>query len=364
MGRVKQQARPTEINANWVPSGDDAAGWVFTHRQYDWQGRPTLTTLPGGATTESSYGGCGCAGGEVTTVRDERGRRKQYTKDVLGRLKQVSELNWDQSIYADTTYYYNARDQLVNINQAGQWRGFQYDGYGRLVGRDTPEQGVTTYSYNRDDTLQATTDARGVTTAFVYNNRHLATNINYTVPANSGAAATSNVSYNYDAAGNRTWMSNGSELRQYAYDQLSRLTHEDINFPGLDYNWRRISYGYNLAGQLTRVTNPWNAQVAYAHDAEGRVTDVRGTDTNGVATYMGVPNYATNLKYRAWGALKELTYGAPMQCSHARMNTTTRGGCSTRTRGRKRGCTFSTWRMITRATAPTRSTLTTTCGAT
>ena len=30
---------------------------------------------------------------------------------------------------------------------------------------------------------------------------------------------------------------------------------------------------------------------------------------NGVATYMGVPNYATNLRYRAWGALKEMTYG-------------------------------------------------------
>jgi RHS repeat-associated protein len=309
MGRAVQQTKPTEINASWAPAGDDAAGWMPTYQQYDWQGRPTLKTLPGGATTEVSYGGCGCAGGEVTTVRDERGRRKRYTKDALGRVVKVEELNWDQSVYATTQYAYNTHDRITSINGAGQVRTMEYDGHGRLWRRTTPEQGLTTYSYNRDDTMQAMTDARGVTTAFVYNNRHMATNINYTVPANSGAAATSNVTFNYDAAGNRTGMSNGSELRQYAYDQLSRLTHEDINFPGLDFNWRRISYQYNLAGQLTRVTNPWNAQAAYARDAEGRVTDVRGTDVNGVATYMGVPNYATNLKYRAWGALKEMTYG-------------------------------------------------------
>ena len=52
-----------------------------------------VRTVP---TRENSYGGCGCAGGEVTTVRDERGRRRKFTNDVLGRLKQVDELNWDQ----------------------------------------------------------------------------------------------------------------------------------------------------------------------------------------------------------------------------------------------------------------------------
>jgi YD repeat-containing protein len=115
----------------------------------------------------------------------------------------------------------------------------EYDGHGRLWRRTTPEQGATTYSYNRDDTMQVTTDARGVTTAFLYNNRHQVKNINYSVPANSEVTATGNVSFSYDAAGNRTAMSNGTELRQYAYDGLSRLTHEDINLPGLDFNWRR-----------------------------------------------------------------------------------------------------------------------------
>jgi RHS repeat-associated protein len=302
MGRAVQQTKPTEISASWSPAGDDA-GWVYTSQQYDWQGRPTLTTLPGGATTEVSYGGCGCAGGEVTTVRDERGRRKRYTKDALGRVVKVEELNWDQSVYATTRYAYNTHDRITSINGAGQVRSMDYDGHGRLWRRTTPEQGVTTYSYNRDDTLQATTDARGVTTAFVYNNRHQVKNINYSVPANSEVTATSNVTFNYDAVGNRTAMSNGVELRQYAYDQLSRLTHEDINFPGLDSNWRRISYGYNPAGQATRVTNPWGSEVAYGHDSEGQATQVTGAGAG------SAPVYAQGLQYRAFGGMKAMTYG-------------------------------------------------------
>lgn len=168
MGRVKQQSNMIEITGGGVPAGaDDPAapyygtGWVWTGQTYDGKGRPLQTTKPDGSITEVSYDGCGCAGGEVTTVTDERGRRRKYTKDVLGRLWQVSELNWDTSVYADTTYYYNALDQLLNTNQAGQWRGWGYDGYGRLIAQDTPEQGHTAYSYNADDTMQTVPDARG-----------------------------------------------------------------------------------------------------------------------------------------------------------------------------------------------------------
>jgi YD repeat-containing protein len=149
--------------------------------------------------------GPGCrAGGEVTTVRDERGRRHKLTKDILGRLKQVDELNWDQNVYAATTYAYNARDQITTINQAGQTRSFAFDGYGRFSSKTTPEQGTTGYSYFADDTVQTVTDARNATSTFAYNNRHLVTGITYGVP--SGVAATTNVSVAYDSAGNRTNM--------------------------------------------------------------------------------------------------------------------------------------------------------------
>ena len=300
MGRPTQKTKPTEINGVFSPTGDDAAGWVWTNQTYDWKGLPWVTTLPDGSTRENTYGGCGCAGGEVVTSRDERGRRRRTTMDVLGRLKQVEELNWDTSVYSTTSYTYNARDQITQTNQAGQIRTMEHDGFGRLWRRTTPEQGATTYSYNTDDTVQTITDARGATTTFAYNNRHLPTNITYGVPA--GVAATSNVTFEYDSAGNRTRMlyNNGQGQVLYNYDQLSRLTSESRYFGELGASFA-LNYQYNLAGELTGITNPWNAQVGYSYDAAGRPTSVSG------ANYAGVSSYVNSISYRAFD-LKQMSY--------------------------------------------------------
>ncbi|MFL6208333.1 MAG: S8 family serine peptidase, partial [Pyrinomonadaceae bacterium] len=320
MGRVVERTNPTEMYGSWAVAGDDDTaaphygfGWQKRLQSYDYKGRPTLTTNPGGSTTELTYGGCGCAGGEVTTSRDERGRRKRYTKDSLGRLVQVEELNWDQSVYATTTYTYNARDQITNINQAGQTRTLQYEGQGRLWKETTPEQGTTEYSYNSDDTISWVKDARLVKTTFGYNNRHLVTSMTYDltgVLAGQNVAPTGNVTFTYDEAGNRTSMTDGAGSSAYHYDALSRMDWEWRTYAGLsDTYW--LIYNYNLAGELTRLTNVTNnyARTNYNYDKTGRVTSVTGTDDYGLPTYAGVVNYAQSISYRAFGALKGLTYG-------------------------------------------------------
>lgn len=154
------------------------------------------------------------------------------------------------------------------------------------------------YSYNPDDTINVMTDARGATSTFGYNARHLVTGITYGVP--SGVAATANVSFGYDAAGNRTSMSDGLGSATYAYNNLSQLTAETRNFNGVgSYT---LSYGYNLAGELASITNPWSAQVSYAYNKAGRVTAVNGSG------YAGVSNYASAFTYRAFGSLKGMNY--------------------------------------------------------
>ncbi len=301
MGRVIESTNPTEMTAGWTPTGDDAVGWVKTLQSYDWKGRPLLTTNPDGSTVENTYGGCGCAGGEQTTVRDERGRRKRYSKDVLGRLATVEELNWDQTVYGTTSYTYNANDQLTGITQAGQSRSFVYDEHGRLQTRTTPEQGTVNYSYYDDDTVQTITDARGATSTFQYNNRGLVKSLTYGVPG--GVAATPNVTFDYDAAGNRTSMADGLGSMSYVYNTLSQMTSETRTFTALGATTYTLSYGYNLSGELTSITNPSSAQVGYNYDKLGRMTTVTGTG------YAGVSTYAQNLSYRAFGGLKSQTFG-------------------------------------------------------
>ncbi|PYS25033.1 MAG: hypothetical protein DMF72_03030 [Acidobacteria bacterium] len=314
MGRVAQQSSAAETNSSveissqWIASGDDElTGWTYTAQAYDWNGRPTVTTNPDGTTIVMSYNGCGCAGGDVITAREEAGRLRRTTTDALGRLAKVEELHKDGSVYSTTQYSYDVLDHLTNIDQQGLPRSFVFDGYGRLQSRTTPEQGTTSYNYFADDTIQTMTDARGAGSTFSYNGRHLVTGITYGVPA--GVAATANVSFAYDAAGNRTSMSDGLGSASYAYDQLSHLTSETRTFNALgSYTF---SYSYNLTGKLTSITNPWGAQVGYGYDKIGELTGVSG------AGYANVSSYASGITYRAFGAIKGMTYGNGLTLSTA-----------------------------------------------
>jgi YD repeat-containing protein len=64
------------------------------------------------------------------------------------------------------------------------------------------------------------------------------------------------------------------ELRQatYVYDSLSQMTSETRAFSGVGSY--QLSYSYNLAGELTGMTNPWNVWTGYSYDNNGRLNRV------------------------------------------------------------------------------------------
>jgi RHS repeat-associated protein len=309
LGQVVKQSKATETLGDFTPTGPDDSAWVYTEQEYDWQGRPTRTIRPDLYTVEVSYGGCGCAGGEVVTVKDEAGRRRKLYKDSLGRLTKVEELSWNQSVYSTTTYSYNSRDQLTLINQQGLTRTMEYDGYGRLWKRTTPEQGMTEYSYERDDTVAWVKDARGAKTVFDHSPRHLVREISFDLSGVIGGqnvASTPTITYAYDAAGSRTQMTDGLGSVAYTYDSLSRPRQESRTITSVGtFNF---TYDWDNAG-LSSVTNHWGSQVSYNKDHTGSVTSVTGAGPISAATY------ASGLQYRAFGAVKAMTYGNSKQLS-------------------------------------------------
>lgn len=336
VGQLQKQSNPAEITPGWVPTGDDA-GWLYTNQTYDWKGRPLVTTNADSTSTRSlSYGGCGCAGGEVLTLTDEVGRKQKLYSDVLGRTAktEIYESN-GTTVYSSATNKYNTRDHVTRFRQyvgaapepepETEGSGYQtttstFDGYGRLWTRHAPEQQVdpliaastdhTTYLYNADDTASSVTDARGVTMTLGYNGRHLLTTITYpgsqSLPAS--VAPSANISYDYDSAGNRKTMDDAMGHVEYSYDQLSRLQWENRHFNTVsnpnstDHNYK-LSYSYNFAGNLTGIIHPSGAQVSYVYDATSRLTDVTGS------AFSGVTTYASNIKYRAWGDARSALYG-------------------------------------------------------
>jgi YD repeat-containing protein len=319
LGRAVQSTNPTEMNHAWAASGDDAVGWYSSSQTYDWKGRALVTTNPDGTMKEASYGGCGCAGGAVVTLTDEgtmdagvfKRRQQKIYSDSLGRTLKSEILNWQGgSVYSTTVNTYNARDQVTLVRQyqgndtstVYQDTVMTYDGYGRPKTRHIPEQDAntaTSYDYNVDETLRKVTDARGATSSFTYNNRHLIKTVTYEAP--SGITPTAPVTFAYDSAGNRISMADGLGSKSYHYDQMSRMEWEERSFTGL--GTYRLTYGYNLAGELTTFTDSFNATVTYDRDAAGKVSGVTGSG------FGNISSYASNFHYRASGKLRTLMYG-------------------------------------------------------
>ena len=84
-----------------------------------------------------------------------------------------------------------------------------------------------------------------------YNARGLTTSILYTAP--SGVETTPNVSFSYDANGNRETMTDGAGSVTYLYDTLSRMFSETRTFTGLSGSFP-LSYEYHKeTGQLDQA---------------------------------------------------------------------------------------------------------------
>jgi YD repeat-containing protein len=325
MGRMTSQSNPTEINGTWTPVGDDAS-WIFAQQIYDWNGRPTVSTNQDGKSRSVSYSTCGCAGGDVLTLTDEANRRQKIYQDSLGRVVKSESLNNDFSVYSTVTNTYNIRDQLIRVRQFQgsdtsnryQDTDLTYDGHGRLKTRKSPvEASPMSFDYNADDTVQKRTDPRGAIASFTYNSRQLITAITFTKPVGIAmpdgpvtnplaVPKATDVTFGYDEAGNRLWMNESQSSvtlarTDYTYNQLSQLLSETRTITGLGAF--RLSYSYNLGGDLKTLTDPFNSIVTYVYNKTGEVTAINGSG------YGGTTQLATAMQYRAWGELKHINRG-------------------------------------------------------
>ncbi len=126
---------------------------------------------------------------------------------------------------------------------------------------------------------------------------------------------TPNVTYSYDAGGQRTKMVDGSGTTSYAYDALHRLT--DVT----DGNGVHVGYRYDLASRQTGVVYPSGNTLLRTYDPAGRVTtqdDGSGRltrfayDPDGDLTAITRPDSTTSARtFDAAGRLTRITDTGP-----------------------------------------------------
>ena len=338
---IQHRAAP---NANLVTSYRyDNAGRVryvtdprgnTVETQYDAQGRQTKVIYPAtdelpASTTETQYD---TVGRRIAAV-DQEGKITRYRYDGLGRLVEVRQY-LDQALAAsDSAFslqpsaagvvstrctYDELGNQLTQTDARGNTTRYQYDEVGRRTQRMLPDNAIETLQYDGWGNLWKRTDFKGYTTTFAYDsqNRLLEKQADPRHPSLSYSHARDQITYGYDAMGNRTdatvekgamvlyaeatpfnernWVkyketpdghltydhyangqlkSIGSSRADgvhlgYRYDEINRLVYVDDTSGGPA---RTSSYTYNANGSLAMLSQPNGIGHAYAYDSLNRL---------------------------------------------------------------------------------------------
>jgi YD repeat-containing protein len=251
------------------------------------------------------------SGGSIPSAPSDTITTK-YVYDHLGYLTQVIRANGDSTFARGVDYLYDGLGRLRQEKQYPSWptltgplvTDYGYDGNGNLTLLREPNSqpsGGVTHSYDDLNRLTA---------------------VNYS------SSGTPDVSYSYDAHGNRTLMDSGTPDTTYTYDALGRLlsvARADSDTAGYRYdrdgNRRRIiypgttgnvDYTFEKDGKLASLTDWASRTTSYSYFADGSVKDVTYPNaTKGTFSYDnalrltevhnqttgGTPNTITRHKY-------------------------------------------------------------------
>jgi RHS repeat-associated protein len=269
--------------------GDATLEWTCT--QYDGVGRVTVVSRFKGSVPPTDCGSTTNRTGltqttydaEWTMVTDPAGKARMQKVDVLGRLVEVVEdPGASPKLNYSTTYSYDALDNLTQVVQGVQTRGFTYSSLSRLISSTNPESGVTQYEYYDGGDLKKKTDERGKWVAMTYDPLHR-------IQGKSYSDGTPEVSYEYHLAGTSLAPDIG-QLKAvessvastfYVYNFLGKVAASGHTVYGL-MDAKFFSYEWYLNGGLKSEVYPSGRQVNYDVDDAGRTNKV----------YAGTVNYA------------------------------------------------------------------------
>ncbi|NES99667.1 MAG: DUF4114 domain-containing protein [Sphaerospermopsis sp. SIO1G1] len=294
-----------------LTSATDSRG--TTSLEYDASDRLTQITYANGRFLAYTYD----ASNRRTSMTDQSGNTVNYSYDSIGRLAGLSDGDGNSIVdytYDDlgrltredngngtyTTYTFDTVGQLTNIvnyapdDSVNSQFDYSYDILGRQTGVTTLD-GEWTYSY----------DAIGQLTGAVFT-------------STNAEIANQDISYVYDAVGNRIRTIVNTETTEYTTNNLNQ--YESVGETVYDYDadgnlisktegGNTWNYEYNNENRLIRVVEPNGIQTQYEYDALGNrtATIYNGQRTeylidpfgfgDAIAEYDGAGNLIANYNY-------------------------------------------------------------------
>jgi RHS repeat-associated protein len=326
-------------------AGQTNASAPGTTTTYDGLSRKSQVTDSGGRIVTFTYSQNDTYRTVSPAPTGENTKREQFEYDALGRLTSVCEITgatgsgtcgqFNTATGYWTTYLYDVANHLLQVTQnaqstgSQQVRSYNHDDLGRIIWESNPESGATTYTFDTDTTLCASTskgdlvrkiDAVGNRTCYYYDLLHRITSMTYSGPY---ASSTPNKYFVYDAATvNGVAMVNVKARLAEAYTATSS-TGTKITDIGLSYSPRgeisdvyestpnsggyyHTSATYWANGALDVLTALYSTSnitglptFTYGPDGEGRISTVSASaGTNPVtSTAYSVASLPTNITF-------------------------------------------------------------------
>ena len=240
--------------------------------------------------------------GNLTQFTDRRGKVTAFTYDSLNRRTFAGfgkTVRGNNTTYESTvTYTYDAGNRLRQlVDSVSGTITLTYDNLDRLTQETTP-QGTVNYTYDTAGRRTSMTVAGQPTITYTYDNANRLTQM---------SQGSSTVTMAYDAAGRRTVVTlpNGV-VEEYTYDIASRLT--GITYKQGATTLGNLTYTYDAAGNRTQIGGSWartglpQAVTSATYNAANRLTTWAGTtltyDANGNLTNDGAKSYTWDARNR------------------------------------------------------------------
>ena len=301
-GPQNEQTKVTEPDGSVAETGYDADGRAIsqtdgnkhtTEYTRNVLGQVTEVTDPLGRKTSKTYD----LAGHPSSVTDAAGRTTSYEYDAAGQLKEVHYS--DGSTHAveyeydadgnriemvdgsgTSTSSFNQLDQLTEaVSGSGDTTAYEYNLAGQQTKLTYPNGKAVERSYDEDGRLASVEDWLGGTTSFAYD-------------PDSNLTAT-------------TFPGPSDETDHYAYDDVGQMTGTDFDKGSEQIS--SLSYARNGEGQVAQTTAkglPGEETTAYSYDEDSRLSKEGSTayeyDAAGNLTKIGADTNA----YDAAGQLE------------------------------------------------------------
>lgn len=291
---------------------------------YDAAGQLTGVVLPDASTLTYSYD----AAHRLIRIQDGLGNRIEYTLDAAGNRMQERLYDAGGTLARTRSRAFNALNRLAqDLGAQGQSTTYGYDGNSNLtastdpLNRTTahsydalnrltqvldPAGGTTQYGYDAGGQLAQVTDPRGLATVYTYDG--LGRLIRQTSPDTGTTGST------YTAAGHLATRTDARGVTAtHTVDALGRLTATVYSRSGTPSETHTYSYdtGANALGRLTQLTDP-AATTTWTYTPHGRVA--------GKTQVGGGVSRTLTYGYHAAGQLATLTTPSGQQIGYAYLN--------------------------------------------